>query len=298
VILPLAHLGGPVLAPVQLGPIFLVALLYAKRVRTLARTPRAVPAWRQACFFGGLALIVVTLASPIGHVAEELFWVHMAEHLLIADVGALLLVLGLTGPMLAPVLRIRWLGWLRVFSHPLVALPVWALDLYVWHLPAFYQAAVKHPGIHAVEHFAFVSFGAAMWMALLGPLPKPAWFGNAARLGYILAVRLLGAILANVILWDDRILYRDYGSGERYWGISPHGDQVAAGGVMMVEGSIVTILLFGWLFLRAAREGEERQELLDLASARGVELEERRATRAVAAGRGAELRDRIEHGRL
>ena len=63
---------------------------------------------------------------------------------------------------------------------------------------------------------------------------------------------------------------------------------------MMVEGSLLTLVLFGWLFLRAAREGEERQELLDLARERGVELTERRAARAVAAGRGAELRRRIE----
>ena len=290
---PLAHLGGPVLAPVQLGPIFLVAVLYAIRVRTLAMTPRAIPAWRQACFFGGLTLIVVTLASPIGHVAEELFWVHMTEHLLIADIGALLLVLGTTGPLLAPLLRRRWLGWLRMLGHPLVALPLWTLDFYAWHLPALYQAAIEHPGIHALEHFSFVSFGIAMWMALLGPLPKPSWFGNVARLLYIVAVRLIGTILANVILWDNSTLYRRYAAGERYWGISPHSDQVVAGSVMMVEGSIVTICLFCWLFLRAASEGEERQELLDYAAARGVPLETSRAARAVAAGRGAELRKRI-----
>ncbi len=63
---------------------------------------------------------------------------------------------------------------------------------------------------------------------------------------------------------------------------------------MMVEGSLVTLGLFAWLFIRAAREGEERQELLDLAAAGGVPLDEARATRAVAAGRGAELRGRIE----
>jgi hypothetical protein len=38
---------------------------------------------------------------------------------------------------------------------------------------------------------------------------------------------------------------------------------------MMVESSILTILLFGWLFARTAREAEERQELLDLARGGG-----------------------------
>jgi len=295
--LVLAHLGGPVLAPVQIVPAFVVAILYAKRVRTLAPTPRAVPGWRQASFLGGLALIIVTLASPVGHVAEELFWVHMAEHLLIADIGALMLVLGVTGPVLAPALRVRWLGWMRILTHPAVALPAWTINFYAWHLPVLYQSAVKHAGIHALEHAMFIGFGAAMWMALLGPLPKPLWFGNLAKLLYIVAVRLIGSVLANVILWDQDILYKHYRAGEAFWGISPADDQVAAGAIMMVEGSIVTICLFGWLFIRAAKEGEERQDLLDLATARGYELDERRAARAVSAGRGSELRERIEAGR-
>jgi hypothetical protein len=63
---------------------------------------------------------------------------------------------------------------------------------------------------------------------------------------------------------------------------------------MMVEESILTLTLFCWLFLRTAREGEERQDLLDFARARGLELSETRAARAVAAGRGADLRRRLE----
>ena len=65
---------------------------------------------------------------------------------------------------------------------------------------------------------------------------------------------------------------------------------------MMIESSIVTVLLLGWLFVKTARETEERQELLELASARGLELDERRAARAVASGRGDELRRRLERG--
>ncbi|HVW17214.1 MAG TPA: cytochrome c oxidase assembly protein [Solirubrobacteraceae bacterium] len=290
--------GGLVLAPAQLAPLLAIALLYARRVRTLAPTPRAVPGGRQACFYGGLGVILVAIGSPTGRIADELFSVHMAEHLLIGDIGALLLVLGLTGPLLAPILRTRWLGWTRALTHPVVAIALWAVDLYAWHAPALYQAAIRHDGIHALEHACFGGFGVAMWMALFGPLPKPTWFGNLAKLLYVIAVRLLGGILANVIIWDDHVLYPHYEAAERAWGISPHADQVAAGAVMMVEGSIVTICLFGWLFLRAAREGEERQELLDLAAAHGLELDERRAARAVAAGRGAELRERILAGRL
>jgi putative membrane protein len=292
--LVLAHVGGGTFAPLQLLPATLSGVLYALRANHLENTPRAVPRWRQGCFYGGLTLIVVTLASPLGHISDELFLAHMAEHLILSDIAALLLVVGLTGPLLAPVLRIRVFDRLRVLAYPLVALPLWALNLYAWHLAVLHEAAVRHAGVHAVQHLLFVALGANMWMCLFGPLPKPAWFGNLARLGYILSVRLLGAVLANVFLWAGHPFYDVYAKGEAFWNISAAADQNAAGGIMMVEESILTICLFAWLFIRAAREQEERQELLELAQARGYELTEERAARAVAAGRGADLRARIE----
>jgi putative membrane protein len=294
VVVFLAHAGGVVLAPLQLLPAVLTGALYAVRARNLAGTPRAVPPWRQWCFYGGLALIAVTLASPLGHISDELFLAHMTEHLLIADIGALLLVLGLTGPVIAPVLRIGIVDRLRVIAHPAVALVLWSVNLYLWHVPALHEAAVRDDALHAVQHLGFVFFGANMWMALFGPLPMPAWFGNLGKLVYIIAVRLVGAVLANVFVFGGSVFYDVYRAGEAAWGISPAGDQNAAGAIMMVEESLLTIGLFAWLFLKAAREGEERQALLDLAGERGVALSESRAARAVAAGRGAELRRRIE----
>jgi cytochrome c oxidase assembly factor CtaG len=217
----------------------------------------------------------------------------MAEHLLIGDVAALLLVLGLTGPLLAPLLRMRVIGRLRVLAHPVVAVTAWAVNFYVWHLPVLYQAALRHDIVHAVEHATFLAFGIAMWMALLGPLPKPAWFSNGARLVYIIAVRLIGTVLANAMIFASSPFYPYYRPGDAHWHISRIGDQVTAGALMMIEESLLTIGLFCWLFLKVAREGEERQRLLDYAAANGVALDEQRAARAVAAGRGEELWERI-----
>jgi putative membrane protein len=281
------------LAPLQLIPSIVIGIMYALRARTLRERGSPVPSWRQWCWYCGLALIVATLVSPLARMSDELFFAHMIEHLLIADLAALLLVLGLTGPLLQPILAVRELAWLRWLAHPVVALVVWAVDFYLWHLPALYQGAVQHAGVHALEHMMFVGCGMAMWMALLGPLPKPAWFGNFAKLIYIAAVRLIETVLANVLLWSGTEFYPRYGRTERLWSISPLSDQSAAGAVMMLEGSLVTIALFCWLFLRAARESEERQELVEFAAAHGVELSERRAARAVSAGRGEALRRRI-----
>jgi putative membrane protein len=274
-------------APLQLAPATLAGVLYAVRAAHLRERGKPLPGWRQACFYAGLVVIVVSLTSPLGAAAEDAFVAHMAEHLLIADIGTLLLVLGLTGPLLAPLLRIHRLDPLRALAHPAVALPVWAFDLYLWHVPALHEAAVRHEAVHALQHGLFITCGVLMWMPLFGPLPKPAWFGNLAKLGYIIAVRLVGAVLGNVLLWTGHVIYPVYGE--------PVSDQTAAAAIMMVESSLLTLGLFGWLFLRTARDSEERQELLELAQARGVDLTDRRAARAVAAGRGADLRRRIEH---
>ena len=158
---------------------------------------------------------------------------------------------------------------LRVLAHPAVAFPLWAIDLYVWHLPVLYQAALRHAGVHALEHAMFLGFGINMWMCLFGPLPMPSWFGNLGKLVYIVAVRLAGTVLGNIFLWSGTVFYPFYLHGERRHHISPLADQNIAGAIMMVEESLLTLGLFCWLFLRAAREGEERQELLDFAQAHG-----------------------------
>ncbi len=232
--------------------------------------------------------------SGLGAPSEELLYAHMIEHLLLGDIAALLLVLGLTGPLLAPILRIGLFDRLRALSHPAIAFPLWAIDLYVWHLPVLYQAALRHTGVHALEHGMFLALGINMWMCLFGPLPMPSWFGNLGRLVYIVAVRLSGTVLGNIFLWSGSAFYPFYRHGDAVFHISPIADQNLAGAIMMVEESFLTLGLFCWLFLRTAREGEERQDLLDFAHARGLELTDARAARAVAAGRGEELRRRLD----
>jgi cytochrome c oxidase assembly factor CtaG len=267
--------------------------MYGTRARRLARAGRPAPVWRQACFYSGLVVMLAALVGPLDSLSQELLVAHMGEHLLLGDVATLLLVLGLTGPLLAPILRIRVFDRLRVLTNPAVALPLWAVDLYVWHTPTLYQAALHHDLVHALQHGCFIFFGANMWMPLFGPLPKPAWFGTVAKLGYIIAVRLAGAVLGNILIWSGTAFYTAYAAGEAAHGIAPLRDQGAAGVLMMVEGSLLTIGLFAWLFLDAARKADRKQELLDWAAQRGYALSEQRAARAVAADRVDELRRRL-----
>jgi cytochrome c oxidase assembly factor CtaG len=284
-------------APVQtIGLPIVVALgwiPYHLRARTLARDGRPVLRWRQVCFAAGLVVLEVAFSAPVDHLSDQLLVAHMAEHLLIGDIASLLLVLGLSGPMIAPLLRNPVISRLRVLSHPVVAIVLWGVNFYIWHSPYLYQAALRHDALHALEHATFLIFGIAVWMGLLGPLPQPRWFSNSARLVYIIAMRLIGTVLANILIFGGTVFYPYYLSGDAHWHISAMADQVAAGGLMMVEESLLTIGLFCWLFLRVAREHEQRQALLDYAGQHGLELDDRRAARAVAAGRGDELYERL-----
>ena len=277
--------------------LIVVAAAYALRVRTLADRDRPVPLWRQGCFAAGILLLLVSDLPPLSNVAEEIVVAHMVQHLLIGDLAALFIVLGLTGPVLQPMLARRPFSWLRVLGNPLVALPLWALNLYIWHLSTLYDGVLDSSLLHLAQHAGFFTFGIAMWLPLVGPLPKPAWFGDGAKLVYIIGVRLLEAVLANILIWSGSVLYPSYAPGEAKWDISALADQGAAGNVMMIWTGSVTLALFAWLFFRAANRSAEKQELIELAEQRGFELDPTRAARAVAAGQGDRLRERILTGK-
>jgi putative membrane protein len=258
--------------------------VYYRRAATLSARGTPVERWRRLVFGTGLALAFLAVASPIHELGEkQFFFVHMIQHIVLGDVAPLCLVAGLTGPILRPVLALPALMRLRFLTLPYVAFPIWAVNLLLWHLPITYQAAIHHSGIHAVQHLLFFTCGGLMWAPVVEVLPGPEWFGTGMKLGYIAAVRIVETILGNVFVWSGGVFYTAYEHPVDRWGISAHADQGIAGGVMMIEGSLVTLGALAWLFLRWARESEERQQLLD----QGVDR--RVATRAVRYGRSKEL---------
>jgi len=284
------HLGE-LIPPLAAAGVYLT--LYARRARTLARQGRPVKSWRVIAFAVGVVLLVGVQVGPADSLADQVLVAHMVQHIVIGDFVSLLIVLGLTGAMLQPLLRISVTRPLRVLAHPVVALSLWALDLYLWHLPLLYQLAVRHDLVHALEHACLLWFGVLLWLALIGPLPKPAWFEGWGGLGYVVAVRLTGAVLANALIWAQTVFYPVYRASDAARGLNPVSDQNVAGAVMMVEQILLTTLLLGWLFARFARRDEQRQQLLDLAHERGIGLSEERAARAVDAEDYELLRERL-----
>jgi len=273
--------------PLQIVPTVLVAMLYVRRVRTLAGRGQAVSRWKQTSFWTGIALVVIALNSPIDALGEQhFFFVHMLQHVILGDLAPLCFVCGMSGPILQPVLKLRYVESLRVLTHPLIALPIWAVDLYLWHVPFLYDAALHHNSVHALEHFLFFTCGCLIWEPVIETLPSPAWFGTGVKIAFIFAVRLFETILGNVFIWSSSAFYSVYRHAPE-WGISPAHDQSLAGIVMMAEGSMVTLGVLVWLFLRLASESETRQRLLEQG------FDPRQVNRAVRYGRAAELEARL-----
>ncbi len=235
--------------------------LYASRARQLgSRLPR----WRVTCFVAGAVVLLFAVSSPLDAVGEEgVFWVHMLQHMLIGDLAALLLVLGITGPILQPVLQFNWAQRLRVLTHPVVAFVVWAVLFVGWHIPVLYEAALTNTFVHFVEHISFLTAGVVMWAALLEALPAPEWFGTGAKLGFLAGVRVVDAILANAFWWAGSAFYARYETSAPVWGLTAVEDQGHAGTVMMSWTGTVTLIFAVILFFRMAREGEMRQVLIE-----------------------------------
>jgi putative membrane protein len=252
------------LQPLQLVPTIVVSVLYFRRTRTLARRGQAVAGWRQFLFWLGITLVVLAVNSPIDKLGEDdFFFVHMTQHMLLGDLAPLCFAVGLTGPVLRPVLAIRPFDKLRILTNPFVALPVWAVNLYLWHVPFLYQAALHHDAIHALEHALFFTCGVLMWSPVVETLPAPVWFGTGWKLAYVAVVRLVETVLGNVFIWSGSVFYPWYERALPKWGITALHDQNLAGVVMMIEGSLVTLGMLAWLFLKLAAEGELRQELIE-----------------------------------
>ncbi|HEY8466880.1 MAG TPA: cytochrome c oxidase assembly protein [Solirubrobacterales bacterium] len=268
---------------------------YLRRVATLRKLGREPSGVRQACFVTGMLLLAITQIGPLAELSRDLVSAHMVTHTLATDEASLLIALGLTGPVLGPLVATPVIRQVvRLFS-PIGALIAWILAISIWHLPSLYEAAADNPALHFLQHACFIGAGLALWLTVFGPFPQPKWFNGAARVGLVVVVHLFNTVLANAFLFSGETFYEGY--AERALaehGMDPASDQGIAGGILMAQGFVVMLGVLTYEILRWAREESESQELVDLAREAGVELDEERAQRAARAGNAEVLRKRIE----
>jgi putative membrane protein len=192
-----------------------------------------------------VAFVVGAQVSPLAHWADtRSFAAHMAQHLLIGDLAPLALAVAFAGAAFG-----------RTLS-PVLTFAAWVTNLAAWHVPVVYEAALHHVGVHALQHVALFVAGLALWSPVFALTRTPLWFGDEVRLGYLLLTMFIGVVLGAIFLWWPHVIYSTYAHAHGLAGLSPHGDQRAGGGLMLLEGSVVTITVAGWIVWRIFRRAE------------------------------------------
>jgi putative membrane protein len=247
--------------------------LYVRALRILRRRGVAVPVPQVVAWHGAMALWIAGLLSRIDDLGDDGLAFHMLQHLLIADLAAPLMLIGLRNPVLAfflprevlvPLARTQWLRrGFRALRRPLVALPVYVVVLYGWHFSVFFEAAVRYPLVHALQHTSFIAIGVLVWWSVLEP-KRRRLRGELWKIGHILSARFLGMFLGmNFVLIRGPIYTDVYGSGERALGLSPVHDQQLAGGMMVVLDILLMVFALAFFFARAGQQYDADERRAD-----------------------------------
>jgi putative membrane protein len=260
-VVPFAHASGWT-AQIPVGMVVLAGTAYLWVVRP-ARTPTPKTsrimfrARRQAvAFFAGLLVLLASFSGPVETFADELFWVHMVQHILLLTVAAPLFVLAapwaLPLRLLRPTTRRRVVAWWRgaLPTQPLrvaaafLAMPAaaWVLfnvNLVVWHVPAAFDFTLRSVPAHDLEHLLFLGLGVLFWTQVIDSPPLRPRLGQLQRAIYVGAAAAVGWALSIALTLAPSVLYAPYGElAARPGGLSALTDQRLAAGVMLVPGSI------------------------------------------------------------
>jgi putative membrane protein len=238
------------------------SLLYvamAAGLYALGSRGRYRPQPLQALAFGAsLLTIVIALDSPIDHYADQLFWVHMMQHILLLTVAPPLLLLGRPWPRMWRALPLEprtkvartialspWVAPVRALARPLPAWILFNATILGWHIPAAYDATLTSGAVHALEHAMFFFTGLLFWARVIdpGPLrPRLVW---PARIAYTSGAMVVGWLLAITLVLEPHAIYGFYAAlHTRPGGISALTDQQIAAGVMWVPGSLAYTITF------------------------------------------------------
>ena len=244
------------------GAIVLVAVLTVLYVRRWREVDGSVA--RLASFLAGMALVLVALVSPVDRLAEQLFFMHMTQHLLLLDLAPILVLLGLTKVILRPATR-RLMRVERAagpLAHPVFAIGVYVVVMWIWHVPAIYDAALEHPVVHVLEHVTFGLAGGLYWWHLLSPIRSRKRLGGMGPVAYMVATKVLVGLLGVGLAFAPDAIYDFYERQPQSdpTALSPGTDQAIGGLIMATEQSIVMGIALAYLFIRALAESDRQNE--------------------------------------
>jgi cytochrome c oxidase assembly factor CtaG len=244
-------------SPGAIALLLIVTGWYVHRWRAVDESPL-----RLALFLLGILVTAAALLSPIDILGEQLFFFHMIQHLLLLDIAAILVILGLTRKILRPVTK-RMLNVERkagFFATPVFAITLYVLVMWIWHIPAMYDAALEHSGIHVLEHLTFAFAGGLYWWHIFSPIRSRHRLMGLGPAAYMISTKILVGMLGVFLTFAPDSFYGFYEELPRFWGLSPSEDQAVGGAIMALEQMIVMGAAFGWLFVRMLSESELEEQ--------------------------------------
>lgn len=194
--------------------------------------------WRCGAFFTGVAILILAVATPLDHIGETyLFSAHMLQHVILIFFMPPFLILGCPRWLAEFLLRTEGLGkLLNFFLQPIVACLTFNFMLVFWHIPAFYELALRDPLIHLLEHVCFVGTAILMYCPLLDPSGREQGTHNGIKLLYVLAVSIGQLPLFAFLTFADTVFYPTYAAAPRYFhNLSAIDDQILGGAIMKLS---------------------------------------------------------------
>lgn len=256
--------------PVLLINLFIALWLYGRglaRIWSRGRIGRVVSRRQVAAFLLGMLAMAIVLVSPIDALGEQLAWVHMVQHMVLMTVAAPLIVLG--SPILVwtwglssfwrgTLSRIWWLvcrwriPW-RALWNPLIAWSVYAVVTWAWHIPPFYESALRNPFLHDLQHATFFLAGCLYWRGLIDPISR---FRAGDGIGVIslFSMTMQATVLGVLMTVSPVPWYADYIGRTELWGLTPLEDQQLAGLIMWMPACLSYLIAALVLLSRCLRD--------------------------------------------
>lgn len=233
------------------GTLYLVGWLRLRRGRHQLAT-----VWRLVSYFTGLVVLAIALMSAVDILGSFLFFMHMIQHLLLVSIAPILIWVAEPFPFIMWALPRRWQVGRRLFSRhaPVrralqristsgVVVLIFIIFLWGWHDPNAYNAALRIPWLHDVEHLTFFLPAMLGWWRATAAAPH--FYGRTTVLNR--TAQLLGTAVANMlpgvaIAMARAPIYTYYESVPRLWGISVMNDQIISGMIMWIPGTMMYVV--------------------------------------------------------
>ncbi len=230
--------------------------LYIWSSKSLQREPSRA---QKIFFFSGLVVMFASLNGPIHDLSDDyLFSAHMVQHLLLTLAVPPLLLAGVPGWMLRPVLTRPWIAPIaRFFTRAPICFVTFNLVLAGWHLPPFYNAAMANHNLHILEHLMFMVAAVLMWWPLLSQLPEFPRLAYPGQMLYSFVMSIPMSIVAIYIAMADHVLYPAYSGAPRVLPLSPLEDQLVGALIMWIPGGIIFMIIMTVVFFKWNARGED-----------------------------------------